>query len=183
MSFTLTTPRLILRDFTDEDLAAYTHQCQDRKYQRFYADEDTSEKHCAFLVDMFVKQAAASPRVAYHLAVIDKETNQYMGIVGLRLEDHRQASVGCGLQRDYHHSGLAQEAMHALVDYGFAHLNVHRVYAETIKDNRPAVLLCKKLGMKTEGELVEHRYFKDRWWTTKIMAIRQTEWQRNEQNE
>ncbi|HAS8300223.1 TPA: N-acetyltransferase [Vibrio vulnificus] len=176
MTFTITTERLILRDFTPHDVEAYFQQCQDPKYQRFYSDEDCSAEKCAFLVNLFYEQAQQSPRQAYHLAVTDRFTGEFMGIAGLRLENDQQASSGCGLKRTFHHSGLALEAMSALLDFAFNQLNVHRVYAETISKNRPAIKLCRQLGMTQEAEFIENRFFKESWWNTVVLAVRRSQW-------
>ncbi|WP_070966259.1 GNAT family N-acetyltransferase [Vibrio sonorensis] len=175
MSFQLETSRLILRDYHLDDTHQYFQQCQDPKYQRFYPEKDYSEETCSYLVSLFTEQASEQPRKSYHLAIIDKVTNEYLGIAGLRLEDEKQASVGCGLKRDVQASGLAEEAMSALVSYGFNTLGVHRVYAETISDNKAAIRLCRKVGMRREAEFLENRYFKGRWWSTTVMALLSSE--------
>ncbi|NVD07948.1 GNAT family N-acetyltransferase [Vibrio sp. JPW-9-11-11] len=170
--FTIETERFRLRDFNDHDLAHYTAQCQDPKYQRFYNDEDCSAKKCRQLVELFITQANQVPRLQYHLAIEERQSGKYIGIAGLRLEDERQASVGCGLVRQHQSQGASEEAMRALLKFGFNQLNIHRAYAETISDNRAAIRLCQKIGMKAEGELIEHRFFKQKWWNTTILAIR-----------
>lgn len=173
MSFFIETERLILRDVCEHDEAPYILQTQDTKYQRFYDEDDCSIEKANQLVEMFIKQSKEQPRTKYNLAITHKQSGQFMGVCGLRLEDHRQASIGCGLAREYQVSGYAQEAMQALIDYGFNQLQVHRIYAETIADNRAAILLCTKLGMRVEGTFVEHRYFKNQWWNTVILAMLQ----------
>lgn len=178
MSFQIHTPRFVLRDFELSDIAHYTAQCQDKKYQRFYNDEDCSIEKCDELVKMFIAQAKISQRNAYHLAITDRVTGEYLGIAGLRLENEKQASMGCGLVRNKQHKHVAHEAMKALLEFGFQHLQVHRAYAETISDNIAAVKLCKSIGMRQEAELIQNRYFKNQWWNTTILAILSSEFPR-----
>ncbi|MCG7499584.1 GNAT family N-acetyltransferase [Vibrio sp. Of7-15] len=176
MAFQIETPRLILRDVRLEDLQAYTQLSQHEKYQRFYDEADCSKEKAVQLVQMFVEEAQAKHRTNYNLAITDRMTGQFIGICGLRVEDHQQASIGCGLAREYQVSGFAQEAMSALLQFGFENLNVHRVYAETIAKNRAAILLCKKMGMRTEATFIEHRFFKNQWWDTVVLALLKREW-------
>lgn len=171
MNFKIETQHLILRDFSQSDLPHYVAQCQDPKYQRFYNEQDCSEAQCIQLVELFIEQAQQTPRRQYHLAITDKASGDYLGIAGLRVEEQQQASIGCGLIRGQQGKGASEEAMKALLKFGFEHLAIHRAYAETLAANRAAVRLCTKLGMRVEARLIEHRYFKHQWWDTTILAI------------
>lgn len=178
MSFILETEHLILRDFTQEDIQHYVKQCQDPKYQRFYNEQDCSQTKSEQLVKMFITQAEQKPRQQFHVAITDKMTGSYLGIAALRIEDEQQASIGCGLVRGTQGKGASEEAMRALLQYGFDQLSIHRAYAETISENRAAIRLCSRLGMRVEATLVENRYFKQRWWNTTILAILKEEFNR-----
>ncbi|UPQ90327.1 GNAT family N-acetyltransferase [Vibrio sinaloensis] len=173
--FSIETGRFRLRDFTASDYHHYLNQCQDPKYQRFYSEEDCAPAKCRQLVELFIEQAQQSPRQHYHLAIEDRQSGEYLGIAGLRLEGEGQASVGCGLMRQHQSHGASEEAMQALLTFGFKQLNVHRAYAETISENRAAIRLCLRMGMRKEAELIENRYFKQKWWNTTILAIRYEE--------
>ena len=176
MSFKLETRNLLLRDFSIDDLDGYVAFTQDEKYQRFYNEIDCSPEKSQQLVETFIEWSFESPRTKYQLAVTEKGKQEFIGTCGLRLESDGQASIGCGIARKHHTSGFAAEAMSALVSFGFDKLEVHRVYAETIEDNKPAVNLCKKFGMRVEGTFIEHRYFKGQWWNTVVLALLESEW-------
>ncbi|WP_119396511.1 GNAT family N-acetyltransferase [Salinibius halmophilus] len=171
--FTLATKNLVLRDFQPADVAAYQVFTGERKYQRFYSEEDCEPAKAEMLVHLFSDSTKVRPRSMYQMAITLKDTGELMGTVGVRLEDHRQASMGAGVARAFHGKGYAQEAGQAMLDFAFNELGVHRVYAETISKNRAAIMLCKQLGMVEEGRFVEHKFFKNQWWDTVIMATRQ----------
>lgn len=99
MHFFIETPRLILRDFMADDLAAYTALSQNEKYQRFYSEVDCSISKTTQLVGIFIEQAAETPRSKFQLAIIDKTSQQLIGTAGLRIETDQQASIGCGIAR------------------------------------------------------------------------------------
>ncbi|MDN3679688.1 GNAT family protein [Vibrio tapetis subsp. quintayensis] len=174
--FKLETQRLIIRDMKAEDEAGFVAISQDAKYQRFYDEADCEPQKYRDLTQLFIEQAAQVPRESYQLAVELKESGEFIGTVCLRLEGDRQASMGAGLARHVQGNNLMPEAARALAEFGFNELNVHRIYAETIKENRAAIRLCKSLGMRQEAEFVEHRYFKDRWWNTIVLAVLKSEW-------
>lgn len=169
MSFSLTTSKLVLRDFTQADISHYVAQCQDPKYQRFYNDEDCSVKKSTELAQLFIAQATECPRAQFHLAICCKDSKQYLGIAALRLEPNQQASIGCGLKRCNQGKGVSEEAMAALVDFGFNQLNVSRIYAETLSRNKAAIKLCTNLGFSIAEERINDRYFKDQWWNTTVL--------------
>ena len=58
--------------------------------------------------------------------------------------------MGWFFNRNYWRQGYAYEACKAVIDYAFANLNAHKIFAETI-DGEKSVNLMKKLGMKLEG--------------------------------
>ena len=183
MSFILKTNRLLLRDFSSEDIDSYIAITSDEKYQRFYNHEDCSPEKSRKLVEDFVKQISEQPRTKYQLAITLKDTQKFIGTCGLRIEPDRQASIGCGVARSYQTYGYASEAMSSLVNYGFEQHQVHRIYTETIESNKPAVDLCIKFGMRVEAKFIQHRYFKQKWWNTIVLAMLRSEWQhRNSHN-
>ncbi|HYD81979.1 MAG TPA: GNAT family protein [Paucimonas sp.] len=171
----LETPNLILRDFVRGDLDAYRALRDDPKFRRFYNEDDVAGDKPAFLLDMFIEQSRAEPRTKYQFAVTSK-AGELMGSCGVRLEGEGQASVGCELGRRWQAAGYAFEAAAAVVDFGFRSLGAHRIYAETMAENKAAILLCKRLGMRVEAEFVENRYFQGRWWNTAVLAILEHEW-------
>ena len=174
----LETEHLILRDFSAEDISDYTKLTQDEKYQRFYSEADCSEEKACFLVKLFIEQAQENPRSKFQLAIVEKTSAKLIGTCGVRLEEHRQASMGCGVAREFQGKGYALEASGVLLQYAFEQLNVHRVYAETISENRAAIFLCRQLGMEKEAHFRQHRYFKQRWWDTVVYALTKSDAER-----
>ncbi|MGF1720650.1 GNAT family N-acetyltransferase [Vibrio kyushuensis] len=174
--FKIETDRLIIRDMTSIDESAFVAMSQDSKYQRFYDESDCDPNKYIELTKLFIAQAFEEPRKSYQLAVECKGSGHFIGTVCLRLEDNQQASIGCAFSRTSQGHKLSHEAALALADFGFSELGVHRIYAETISKNLPAIKLCKSLGMRQEAHFREHRFFKEQWWDTVVFAVLQTEW-------
>lgn len=174
--FTLDTSRLLLRDMKKGDESDFVEMSQDIKYQRFYDESDCEPLKYKQLTKLFVAEAKDTERHSYQLAIECKKTGDFIGIVCLRLEANKQASIGCGLSRKSQGDGLSYEAVFALANFGFNELGVHRIYAETISKNLPAIKLCKSLGFRQEAHFREHRFFKGKWWDTVVLAVLVTEW-------
>lgn len=170
------TDRLVLRDFEAADSDAYCALTSDPKYQRFYSEEDCAEDTSRRLVALFIAQSQEDNRRKYQMAIVLKATGVFIGTAGLRMEPNQQASIGCGIGREYQSSGYAKEAMEALLAFGFDGHNLHRVYAETIAANKPAIRLCQMVGMREEARFIENKFFKGQWWSTVVMAMLKSEW-------
>lgn len=175
--FRLETNRLYLRDFRSEDFDAFYQTSQDPEYQKFYSEEETTQAFWKTIFDRILASAALDERLKYQEAICLK-TGELIGTCGVRIkhQEHRQASFGCALAKPYWGVGLAFEASQRIVDFGFSELPIHRIYAETISENRRARLLAERLGMRLEGELRGNRFFRGRWWNTAIYAILKDEW-------
>lgn len=176
MPFQLHTEHLILRDFTLDDKVAYQTFTADKEYQKFYSEDDCLPDRAFTLVEQFVSESKLTYRTSYNLAIVDKHSLTLIGVCGLRIQTDLQASVGCGLNHNYQRKGLAQEAIESLFDFAFNQLKLHRLYAETISQNKAAINLCQSVGMREEALLVENRYFKQTWWSTSVLAILKSEW-------
>ena len=169
--FKIETERLIVRDMKVEDEVPFIAISQDAKYQRFYDEQDCEPSKYKQLTHLFIEQAQENPRKNFQLAIELKATNEFIGTICLRVEPDFQASMGGGLSRSHQGHHFIQEAGISLIDFAFQELNIHRIYAETISENKAAIKLCEQLGMRREALFKDHRYFKSRWWDTVVLAM------------
>ena len=171
------TSRLLLRDFLPRDFEALFAAVQDPAYQQFYAEEETTREFWEALFARMLVSASAEDRQVYQVAICTPE-GELIGNCGVRLEDlkNRQASFGCAIGRPYWGQGYAREACSAIIGYGFTHLPIHRVYAETNRENTRARRLAERLGMRLEGIFQQHKYFRGRWWDTAMYAVLAEDW-------
>ena len=96
--------------------------------------------------------------------------------------DSQEADIGYELNPKYWNNGYATEAASAIVDFGFGQFGVHRIWADCIAENIGSAHVLEKLGMKLEGRLREHKYFKGRWWDTLMYAVLANEWEVHKQS-
>ena len=91
------------------------------------------------------------------LGIVLRESDTLCGGVGLRIEaDHRRAELGYWIGVPYWGNGYAAEASRALVDYGFATLGLHRIFASHFANNPASARVLRKIGMRHEGSLRAH---------------------------
>lgn len=73
-------------------------------------------------------------------------------------------------------SGLATEALAAVITSLFADHGMHRIYAETDDRNAPVHRLLERLGFRCEARLVEADWFKGEWTTLRVYAMLRRDW-------
>jgi ribosomal-protein-alanine N-acetyltransferase len=55
-------------------------------------------------------------------------------------------------------------------------MKLSRVSAWCVAENRASARVLEKLGMRLNGQLHNHLYYKDRWWDTQVYVILYDEW-------
>lgn len=174
----IVTARLRLREFVADDWSAVLAYQSDPRYLRYYELTGQTEQGARDFVAMFLAQQQGQPRIKFQLAVTLKSTGELIGNCGVRLKspDAREADIGYELNPEFWGRGYASEAAHAMVEFGFTELGVHRIWSWCIADNTASARVLEKLGMRQEGRLRENEYFKGRRWDTLVYGILESEW-------
>jgi [ribosomal protein S5]-alanine N-acetyltransferase len=175
----LETERLILRDFVEEDWQRVLEYQSNPLYLRYNEWTERTPEAVREFVSWFTDQQAQSPRTKFQLAVVLKSEHLLIGNCGVRMDELKdvEANIGYELDPEYWNHGYATEAAHAIVDFGFSHFGVHRIWASLVADNLGSAHVLEKLGMTLEARLREKAYFKGRWWDALIYAILADEWE------
>lgn len=153
------TPRLLLRRMlkTDYlDMFAYARDCEVTKYL-LWDPHPTPQYTLRYL--SFIQQKYRSGEF-YDWAVIWRETNTMIGTCGFTSFQyaHNCGEVGYVLNREYWGRGIAPEAVSAVLQIGFAELELHRIEAKFMKGNERSLRVMEKCGMAFEG------YSRDSMW-------------------
>jgi len=168
------TPRLILRQFTDEDFDAIVGILSDPIGMRYIGPgtPNTPEQTRAWLNKWLennrynwseetlqrVPQLLRAPQRNAHFsmwAVIDRETNTLIGRCGLlawNLDGQLEVEVGYHLARPFWGRGLATEAARAARDYGFDRLGFDRLISVIAVGNATSERVAIKNGMSRERD-------------------------------
>jgi [ribosomal protein S5]-alanine N-acetyltransferase len=173
----LRTERLLLRDFAEDDWPAVLAYHRDPRYLRFYPHDDVTEQDARAFVQRFLDWQAEHPRRRFQLAVtLDGEV---IGNAGVRRTEPGSRVADLGYEIDPAHCGrgYATEAARAVLDWGFEHLDLHRVGAHCVAENTSSARVLRKLGMQEEGRLREHEQFRGRWWDVLLFGLLRREWE------
>lgn len=98
------------------------------------------------------------------------------GIIGIisfwRTEPHNhRAEVGYMLHPDFHRQGFTQEALKAMLDYGFNTMQLHSAEARTDPRNMASRSLLEKNGFVQEGWLKDNYFFEGTYSDTVIYSL------------
>ncbi|GCE10441.1 GNAT family N-acetyltransferase [Tengunoibacter tsumagoiensis] len=175
----LSSERLVLREFTEQDWPVVLTYQSNPDYLRFYPWETRNELEVRSFVRMFIDWSREQPRKKYQVAITLKENGQLIGNCGLRMQSANSgiAELGYEIDRHYWGHGYATEAATLLLRFGFERLALHRIWAYCIAENIASAHVLEKIGMSYEGCLRESEWMKERWWNTLYYAILDYEWQ------
>lgn len=93
---------------------------------------------------------------------------------------NRKAELSLFLHPDHHGKRIGMKVMDAMIKHAFNHLNLHRLEAEVIEYNKPALNLVKKLGFICEGCLREARYFDGKYYSIYRFGLLRNEFEKTE---
>jgi RimJ/RimL family protein N-acetyltransferase len=175
----ITTERLLLRPLLAQDaaaFAAYRSHPDVARYQSWdtgYAPADAER-----LVAAQAGVELGDPGPWLQLAALDRAGGELCGDCAVRVatDQPRTAEVGVTFAPATQGSGLATEALGAIVARLFEAHGMHRVYAEADDRNAPVHRLLERLGFRCEARLVEADWFKDEWTTLRVYAVLRREW-------
>ena len=173
------TRRLRLRPLQAEDLqafVAYRSHPDVARYQSWdptYAMRDAEE-----LLAAQADVAFGTPGAWVQVAALDRASGELVGDCAVRVvaDQPATAEVGVTLAPARQGSGLATEALGAIVSTLFEDHHMHRVFAEVDDRNTAVQNLLQRLGFRCEARFVEADWFKGEWTTTRVYAMLEREW-------
>lgn len=94
---------------------------------------------------------------AYIFAIRFKDSPALIGGIGLGLDiTNNKAELGYWLAEPFWNQGLITEAAHAIIQFGFDTLKLHKIFASYFSFNEASGRIMQKIGMQKEGELRAH---------------------------
>ncbi|WP_353121735.1 GNAT family N-acetyltransferase [Dysgonomonas capnocytophagoides] len=84
--------------------------------------------------------------------VILKETNQFIGWCGLKLNNH-ETDIGFRFFEEEWNKGYATESAIACLNYGFEELKLRSIIGRTMKNNVRSIRVLEKIGLQYERDI------------------------------
>jgi RimJ/RimL family protein N-acetyltransferase len=176
----LVTERLVLRDLRAGDAAAVAAGAGDRRVAAYLIQVPSpypialARRWVAHRIDWWTDRRGVTFAVT-----LPEEPDMLLGTVSLRcyVRD-RRAELGYWLAQPAWGHGFATEAAQAAVDFGFRELDLVRVYAQVLADNRASLRVLDKLGMVNEGIKRQHVLKARRLHDVVLYGLLRDEWSR-----
>jgi RimJ/RimL family protein N-acetyltransferase len=153
------TERLILREFTFDDLDAFARLMADPEVMRFSLNGPMADKAQAkdYLQHRIIDHHA---KYGYGLyAIVHKDKGCLIGIAGLLNQDidgEHKVELGYRLHPDYWGQGYAFEAAKAICSFAFERLGLNDLISIIDPRNVRSVALARRIGMNFWKEAVFH---------------------------
>ncbi|MGV8906998.1 MAG: GNAT family N-acetyltransferase [Acetobacterium sp.] len=143
------TPRLIFRDWHDQDLIELIRMNKDVKAMEYFPGILTEQETTEF----YQRIQAEFSSLGFGLyAVETKSTGNFIGFMGFHQATFKAdftpcIEIGWRLKVEFWGNGYATEGAKACMDYGFKNLNLDSIYSFTAKINERSENVMKKIGM------------------------------------
>ena len=151
------TSRLILRDFTVEDVDLLYPILSDAKTMSFWPRPFT-KKETAVWIERNILSYMQNGFGRW--AVILKSSGELVGDVGIHnseVDGRTEISLGYIIDKKHWNKGYATEASLKCLEHAFAALYIEKLYATMAFDNIPSITVAEKIGMKKEREYKNKR--------------------------
>lgn len=148
----LKTNRLTMRDIRPEDAEAiYNMRSNGRVNQFIPRPKMETLDQSQVLIDRTIE--AYQNRQAIGWAGILRDGNTIIGTCGFNSIEfpNLRAEIGGELGIEYWGKGIAQEAVVAIINFGFQTLGLHTIEAKVAPDNRGSVFILERLGFVKEA--------------------------------
>lgn len=164
MTPVLSTDRLVLRGWRDEDLDPLAALDADPEVMKFIGDgrprpREQAARTLRRLREMWNDQGFGLFAVAWRADVTEAgaEPGAFVGWVGLAVptflpEILPAVEIGWRLRREWWGRGLATEAARAVLRFGFEEINLDRIVSVCHVDNHASENVMRKLGMTRDRE-------------------------------
>ena len=169
---TLESARLVMKKMTEsdaDDMFAYTSDADLLAHLPLNVTPTRAETQAAIrgFMDMYHARRVAPWGISL------KETGQHVGIVGFESWNPvtDRAEIGFLVARAHWRQGYAIEAAKRVMRFGIEKMNLNRIEARVKPDNEPSRLLLAKLGMRYEGLMRQHSWWRGSYHDLELYAM------------
>ncbi|WP_196888406.1 GNAT family N-acetyltransferase [Aureivirga sp. CE67] len=142
------TKRLILREFSKEDVEAVYEFNSNDEIHKYTGDEiiKTTKRAQEIIEQIWLKDYE---KYGYgRWAVIYKPDNKIIGFAGLKfLPEINETDIGYRFLPKYWGMGIASEVSEKILEYGFKNLNLKRIIGIAMPENIGSWKVLEKIGL------------------------------------
>jgi RimJ/RimL family protein N-acetyltransferase len=174
----LETARLVLREIIPTDAEDLFHIFSDEETMRYWSCRPyDSVDQARGLIEGVAEAAHAG--VGIYWAITLRGDERLVGKCGYNewRKAHRRGDISYIVAREQRGKGIVSEALGAMLDYGFDHMNLHSVEAGVTPGNDASTRMLQRLGFRLEGHLREN-FLTDRGFVDSLIySLLRSDWE------
>lgn len=149
MTTVLETPRVLLREFTRDDLDPLATMVGDPDQMRFYRRPKTRDEASAWLN----RNLTLYQRLGFGFWLMEAPiTSEFIGYAGIRPHDTLpEIEMGWHTKKTHWRQGLATEVALACRDAAFDLFDIPRLIGIVVAENAASIRVAEKIGMSPES--------------------------------
>jgi [ribosomal protein S5]-alanine N-acetyltransferase len=174
----LETGRLILREIVPADADDLFRIFSDAETMRYWSCRPyTSVEQANKLVEDIAETARCGAGVQWAITLRNDE--RLIGKCGYNewRKRHRRGDISYIVASEHWGKGIVSEALRAVLNYGFDHMNLHSVEAGVTPGNEASTRMLERLGFHLEGQLRENFWAEDRFVDSLIYSLLRRDWE------
>jgi ribosomal-protein-alanine N-acetyltransferase len=168
----LSTDRLLLREVSEDDADEIFFLRSDERVLQYLgrAPAQTTEEALAF-IKMIKDQRKNNESILW--AITLKEDNKLIGTICFWniAKEHYRSEIGYVLHPDFCGKGIMNEALAAVLNYGFNAMKLHSVEANVNPENIPSIKLLLRHKFIREGYFKENYFFNGRFSDSVVYSL------------
>jgi [ribosomal protein S5]-alanine N-acetyltransferase len=168
----LTTDRLVLRPFNDGDVKELFFLRSHEGVMKYIAKPKPKDHNDIFqLIAKMSKMIADNEGVAW--AITLKTDPKAIGHISFQhlYKEHYRAEVGYMLHPDHYMQGIMNEALTAVLTYGFSKMGLHSVEANISPENIASQKLLERHNFVREAWFKENYFFEGEFMDSVIYSL------------
>lgn len=169
---TLTTDRLVLREVSQKDVKEMLFMRSDKRVMKYIdrVPAKSIEDASAFIQKI---NDLKKNNEAVTWAITVKDNPVLIGTICLWniKKEHYRAEVGYALHPEHHKKGIMQEALKAVLEYGFRIMQLHSVEANVNPQNSSSINLLERNGFVREAYFKEDYFFNGKFIDSAIYSL------------
>ena len=166
------TERLILREFSENDLDEMFLHRTNKEVRKYVAKALDPDKH--FTLDI-IRSVIKSfeDKTGLSWIIEHKQTANFMGSFGFWniMLAHGRAEVGYSLNPEYWQQGYMTEVLKACLPFGFKKAGIHSVMACVDPENTGSIKALEKVGFVKEAHHREDWYYRETFYDTAVYGL------------
>jgi ribosomal-protein-alanine N-acetyltransferase len=174
----LETGRLILRKIVPTDADDLFRIFSDPEVVRYWSCRPyTSVEQARRLIEDMAEAVHCGTGIQWAITLRNDE--RLIGKCGYNewRKRHRRGDISYIVAREHWGKGIVSEALRAVLDYGFDHVNLHSVEAGVTPGNDASTRMLERLGFRLEGHLRESFWADDMFVDSLIYSLLRMDWE------